>query len=61
MYADENTTCDIGTASVCSSIAAHIASASIVMLSADGTSTHSAPRRCSACHTYDTVGNCSAS
>jgi len=30
MYADENTTCEIGTSRVCSSIAAHIASLSIV-------------------------------
>src|SRR5262247_595942 len=61
MNADENTTCEIGTSSVRSSIAAHIASLSIVMPSGDGTSTHCAPRRCSACHTYDTVGNCSDS
>src|ERR1043165_4036077 len=61
MKPDENTTCDIGTSRGCSSIAAHIASASIVMPSRDGTSTHCAPRRCSACQTYDTVGNCSAS
>src|SRR6185503_16180479 len=61
MYPDEYTTCEIGTASVCSSIAAHIASVSIVILSCDGTSTHCAPRRCSACHTYETVGNCSDS
>ena len=58
MYADENTTCEIGTSSVRSSIAAHIASLSIVMPSGDGTSTHCAPRRCSACQMYDTVGNC---
>src|SRR5262249_49537284 len=61
MYADENTTCEIGTMSVCSSIAAHIASVSIVVPSFEGTSTHFAPRRFSACHTYDTVGNCSSS
>jgi hypothetical protein len=61
MNADEYTTCEIGTSSVRSSIAAHIASLSIVVPSFEGIRTHSAPRRCSACHTYDTVGNCRAS
>src|SRR5262249_11881461 len=61
IYPDENTTCEIGTTAVCSSIAAHIASVSIVVPSTDSTSTHFAPRRCSACHTYAPVETASAS
>ena len=49
--------CEIGTTTVCSSMASSMASVGMTMLSGDSTMWILAPRRSSAFHTYEQVGN----